>query len=76
MREHIVLPRNAVLRQKTALKGGVVSSHKDHRIAMALAVASIVCEEDVIIQDAEVVSKSYPTFWEDFVKIGGRISEC
>jgi len=46
------------------LKGGNVSSHHDHRIAMALAIAGLSAETAVIIEDAEAVSKSYPEFWD------------
>ena len=56
------------------LKGGCeVWSHKDHRICMMLSIASTICEEDIIIKDAECISKSYPRFFEDFEKIGGCI---
>lgn len=58
------------------LKGGVtIDSYGDHRIAMALGVASSVCEEPIVITNSHVVSKSYPNFWEDFTKIGGKIDE-
>lgn len=58
------------------LKGDAIGwSHKDHRMAMMLAIASSVCEKEIIIKDAEYVSKSYPTFWEEFEALGGRISE-
>jgi len=58
------------------LKGGVeVWSHKDHRIAMTLAIASTICEEPIIIKDYECVSKSYPQFWEDFKSLGGVFDE-
>ncbi|MDO5088309.1 MAG: 3-phosphoshikimate 1-carboxyvinyltransferase [Leptotrichiaceae bacterium] len=61
---------------KDKFKGGVtVSAWNDHRIAMALAVASIKCEKEIIIEEAESVKKSYPHFWEDFKKIGGNITE-
>ncbi|WP_373706661.1 3-phosphoshikimate 1-carboxyvinyltransferase, partial [Jeotgalibaca porci] len=50
-------------------------SHKDHRMAMMLAIASTVCENEIIIKDAEYVSKSYPTFWQEFEALGGQISE-
>lgn len=60
----------------TKLKGGcTVWSHKDHRIAMTLAIASTVCEEPIIIKDYECVSKSYPEFWNDFKNIGGVFDE-
>ncbi|MCT4620006.1 MAG: 3-phosphoshikimate 1-carboxyvinyltransferase [Marinisporobacter sp.] len=57
------------------LKGGVVDSWNDHRIAMALAIASIKCSEPVIIQNSDAVKKSYPRFWQDFEKLGGQINE-
>ena len=58
------------------LEGGVeVWSHKDHRIAMTLAIASTRCKAPIIIKDYECVSKSYPHFFEDFKKLGGRLDE-
>ena len=56
------------------LPGGVVDSANDHRIAMAAAVASILCEGPVTVTGAEAVSKSYPKFWEDFEKM--QNAEC
>ena len=56
--------------------GGVtVSAWNDHRIAMSLAVASTRCEEEIILEEAESVRKSYPHFWDDFVKMGGEIEK-
>jgi 3-phosphoshikimate 1-carboxyvinyltransferase len=46
-----------------------VWSHKDHRMAMMLAIASTVCEKAIVLKDAEVVTKSYPNFWEEFNKL-------
>ena len=57
----------------TGLKGGTVSSHNDHRIAMAAAIASTVCSAPVIINGAEAVNKSYPRFWDEFRRLGGKI---
>lgn len=58
------------------LKGGVeVWSHKDHRIAMTLAIAATICKEPIIIKDYECVSKSYPHFFEDYKKLGGKFDE-
>lgn len=48
------------------LDGGEVESWGDHRIAMAMAVASTICKQPVIIKDAQCVEKSYPSFWEEF----------
>jgi len=47
------------------LTGGNVFSHGDHRIAMSAAIAAVLCTEPVIIQGAEAVNKSYPTFFEE-----------
>lgn len=53
-----------IIKGSKSLKGGVVSSFNDHRIAMMAAVASLVCENKVIIKDADAVNKSYPDFFK------------
>ncbi len=56
--------------------GGVtVNAWNDHRIAMSLAIASTRCEKEIILEEAESVRKSYPHFWDDFVKMGGEIEK-
>lgn len=57
------------------LAGGEVNGHNDHRIVMAAAIASILCESPVAITGAEAVNKSYPAFWADFESLGGEYSE-
>lgn len=56
----------------TGLLGGTVSSAGDHRIAMAAAMASTVCREPVTLLGAQAVNKSYPLFWEEFHRLGGK----
>ena len=56
------------------LHGGVVDSHNDHRVAMALAMTSLKMNEPLTILNAECVSKSYPTFWNVFEELGGKIT--
>ena len=56
------------------LEGGETTSHNDHRIAMSLAVASIVANNSIIIDDAESINKSSFNFIEQFRSIGARIS--
>ncbi|MCF0174448.1 MAG: 3-phosphoshikimate 1-carboxyvinyltransferase [Bacteroidales bacterium] len=51
------------------LHGGRFSSHKDHRIAMALKVAGLCTDSPVVIDDTECTKKSYPGFIGDFNKI-------
>ena len=57
----------------TKLHGAYVSSHNDHRIAMLAACASIVCSEPVTIECANAVNKSYPSFFNDFESLGGKV---
>ena len=64
-----------VIRGSTALKGGQVSSHGDHRIAMAAAIAATNCTKEVEILGADAVSKSYPGFFDDFRSLGGKVVE-
>lgn len=47
------------------IKGAVVSSHHDHRIAMATAVAALGATGNTTIRDAGAINKSYPGFYED-----------
>jgi len=53
--------------------GGTVDAVNDHRIAMAAAIASTVCQEPVTILGAQCVQKSYPAFWDEFKRLGGKI---
>ena len=56
--------------------GGVtVNAWNDHRIAMSLAIASTRCKKEIILEEAESVRKSYPHFWDDFVRMGGEIEK-
>lgn len=59
----------------TGLRGGTVDSHNDHRIAMAAAIAATVCTEPVTILGAEAVQKSYPSFWEEYHRLGGQYEQ-
>ncbi len=55
------------------LNGGVVKGYNDHRIVMAAAVASLLCEDPVTITGAQAVQKSYPTFFEELEKRGMKV---
>ncbi len=56
-----------------ALRGGDVDSFGDHRLVMAAAVAAARAEGSVVIRGADAVEKSYPTFFEDYKKLGGKV---
>lgn len=56
----------------TGYLGGRVDSAGDHRIAMAAAIAATVCKQPVTILGADAVNKSYPQFWEEYRRLGGK----
>ena len=62
-------PDGMVIAGGGELCGTAVSSHGDHRLAMALAVAALLAEGETQIAEAEAVSVSYPTFWADLARI-------
>lgn len=55
------------------LNGNLVSSHQDHRIAMACAVAALGAIGNTEIENAEAVNKSYPQFFDDLKQLGAKI---
>lgn len=58
------------------LKGDVVASQKDHRIAMALAVAGLASEGVVTVEDAECADVSFPGFYQQMKKLGANFQEA
>ena len=50
-----------------------IATYNDHRMAMAFAPLAL--KVPIIIENAEVVSKSYPDFWNDLKSLGFEISE-
>lgn len=50
-----------------------IATYNDHRMAMAFAPLAL--KVPIIIENAEVVSKSYPDFWEDMKKLDFSVSE-
>jgi 3-phosphoshikimate 1-carboxyvinyltransferase len=66
-------PDGFVVEGPTALRGGVVDSHGDHRLAMALAVAGLVAQGEVTIENAECVPDSFPGFVEFMRSLGAKI---
>ncbi len=57
----------------SALRGGVVETRHDHRIAMAAAVAALASEGGATLDDEDCVAKSYPGFFEDLRRLGGQL---
>ena len=49
-----------------------IDTYDDHRMAMSFAIASYLYPK-LKIKSSEVVTKSYPTFWDDLLKVGFEI---
>lgn len=62
------------LEQSENIKPNIsISTYQDHRMAMAFAPLAL--KVPIVIENAEVVSKSYPTFWEDCKQFGFLLDE-
>lgn len=67
------ITEDGIIIEGSQLKGGSVFSFNDHRIAMSAAIAAAICEKPVILDGESAVNKSYPEFFEEFKRLGGRI---
>ena len=54
--------------------GCALDSKHDHRVAMSCAIASIGASGDSSIRNAEAVSKSYPEFFQDLIRLGVELN--
>ncbi len=66
---------DGLLIKKSSLKGAHVHSHHDHRMAMSLAIAGLGAEGETDISSVECVSKTFPSFAQDFKNIGANLQE-
>lgn len=66
------LPDGLIIRGGSKLHGAAIDGCNDHRIVMAMAIASAIADGDLTITDAQAVSKSAPAFWEEFTSLGGK----
>ncbi len=73
--EHTVIGNTMeVTGQKTLRGKQVFDSFNDHRIIMAIAVASIRADQPITILHVEHISKSYPEFFTEFTRLGGEVT--
>ena len=71
---HISVTNDSLtLEKSTHINSNIkIKTYDDHRMAMAFAPLAL--KVPIIIENAEVVSKSYPTFWEDLQHIGFEVN--
>ena len=64
-----VTDSSLTLNDSNSINSGIsIATYQDHRMAMAFAPLAL--KTNIIIENAEVVSKSFPSFWEDLDQIG------
>jgi 3-phosphoshikimate 1-carboxyvinyltransferase len=69
-----VTDRSLTLRPSATIKKDIpIDTYNDHRMAMAFAPLAL--KTSIVINDAEVVSKSYPDYWEDLKKLGLEVKK-
>ena len=69
-----VSDQSITLKNNSKLKSGVsINTYDDHRMAMSFAPLSII--NPIVINNPEVVSKSYLNFWSDLESLGFNISQ-
>jgi 3-phosphoshikimate 1-carboxyvinyltransferase len=68
------LPDGMVIRGPTRLRGAVVECHRDHRLAMALAVAGLAADGETVVHGAEAIGDSFPNFAETMQALGADVS--
>ena len=70
--EVIITDASLHLKTSDSIKSNIaIATYNDHRMAMAFAPLGL--KTPIIIENADVVSKSYPQFWEDFKAIGFKL---
>lgn len=53
--------------------GGKVEGFNDHRIVMSASVAALKANSEIIITESKAVEKSYPNFFEEYKRLGGKV---
>ena len=69
------LEDSLIIEGVSGFNGGHVNSHNDHRIVMALAIAATRASGEIFIDNYNAIEKSYPNFFDDYIKLGGDIVE-
>jgi len=60
--------------KKSQLKGTQVNGYNDHRIVMSLSLAGMIASGETIIKGgSETVNITYPSFTNDFIKLGAKL---
>lgn len=64
-----------IIKGKTRLKGGKVSSFGDHRMALCLSIAGLISSDGTVVTNAEVTDDSFPGFVDSLLHLGADVKE-
>ncbi len=67
-------PDGMTVRGPIRLRGAVVECHRDHRLAMSLAVAGLVADGKTVVRGAEAINDSFPGFVETMQALGADVT--
>jgi 3-phosphoshikimate 1-carboxyvinyltransferase len=67
-------PDGMLIHGPTRLRGAVVECHRDHRLAMSLAVAGLIADGPTEVRGAEAIGDSFPNFVEAMQALGAEIA--
>lgn len=62
-----------IIKGVNSLKGAFCDGCNDHRIVMALAPLTVVCDGNIEVSDPYSINKSYPSFYEEYKNLGGEL---
>lgn len=65
-------PDGMIINGGKGLKGAKLKGYNDHRIVMSFSVAGLFAQGETVIDEAESINKSYPSFFEDYNMLGGK----
>lgn len=64
--------KDGMIIEPSSVSGAKLKGYNDHRIVMAFSVAGLFADGATVIDDAQSVNKTYPSFFDDFNKLGGK----
>jgi 3-phosphoshikimate 1-carboxyvinyltransferase len=74
---NVQVTEDGLIIKPSKLKGTIVESYDDHRMAMSLIIAALGAEGNTIIKNTSCITKTFPNFVDDFKNLGVNIiSKC
>lgn len=64
--------RDGMIITGSAVHGALLDGYNDHRIVMAFSIAALFASGETEITQADSVNKTYPAFFEDYNRLGGK----